>query len=147
MCIRDRIRPYHANDANAVLDIWLTASLQAHAFIAESFWRDQLAAMRDIYLPQAETLVLEEDGEILGFASLHEQRMAALFIAPSAQGQGLGKHLLDETKRRRSVLELSVYSANTRACRFYQACGFAVVAEQNDPHSGHPELVMRWQCE
>ena len=43
------IRPYHANDANAVLDIWLTASLQAHAFIAESFWRDQLAAMRDIY--------------------------------------------------------------------------------------------------
>ena len=65
------IRPYHANDANAVLDIWLTASLQAHAFIAESFWRDQLAAMRDIYLPQAETLVLEEDGEILGLSLIH----------------------------------------------------------------------------
>lgn len=141
------IRPYHANDANAVLDIWLAASLQAHAFIAEWFWRDRLGAMRDIYLPQAETLVLEEDGQILGFASLHEQRLAALFIAPSAQGQGLGKRLLDQAKRQRNVLELSVYSANTQACAFYQACGFALVAEQNDPHSGHPERVMRWQRE
>lgn len=141
------IRPYHANDANAVLDIWLAASIQAHAFIAESFWRDQLGAMRDIYLPQAETLVLEEEGQILGFASLHEQRLAALFIAPSAQGQGLGKRLLDQAKRQRNVLELSVYSANIQACAFYQACGFALVAEQNDPHSGHPERVMRWQRE
>ncbi|MDQ7987560.1 N-acetyltransferase [Pseudomonas sp. G34] len=141
------IRPYHANDANAVLDIWLAASIQAHAFIAESFWRDQLGAMREVYLPQAETLVLEEDGQILGFASLHEHRLAALFVAPGAQGRGLGKRLLDEAKRRRDLLELSVYSANTRACAFYQACGFAVLAEQNDPHSGHPEQVMRWQAE
>lgn len=141
------IRPYHANDANAVLDIWLSASIQAHAFIDESFWHDQLGAMREIYLPQAETLVLEEAGQIRGFASLHEHRLAALFVDPSAQGQGLGKRLLDEAKRRRNVLELSVYSANVRACRFYQACGFAVVTEQNDPHSGHPERVMRWQCE
>lgn len=141
------IRPYHANDANAVLDIWLSASIQAHAFIDESFWRDQLTAMGEIYLPQAETLVLEEAGQILGFASLHEHRLAALFIAPGAQGRGLGKRLLNEAKRRRDLLELSVYSANARACTFYQACSFAVVAERNDPHTGHPEQVMRWQRE
>ncbi|AEF20573.1 MULTISPECIES: N-acetyltransferase [Pseudomonas] len=141
------IRPYHANDTNAVLDIWLSASIQAHAFIDESFWRDQLTAMGEIYLPQAETLVLEEAGQTLGFASLHEHRLAALFIAPGAQGRGLGKRLLNEAKCRRDLLELSVYSANTRACVFYQTCGFAVVAEQNDPHTGHPEQVMRWQRE
>nr|WP_288454643.1 N-acetyltransferase [uncultured Pseudomonas sp.] len=139
------IRPYHANDANAVLDIWLSASIQAHAFIDESFWRDQLAVMGKTYLPQAETLVLEEAGEILGFASLHEHRLAALFIAPSAQGRGLGKRLLDEAKRRCDLLELSVYSANNRACAFYQNCGLTVVSEQSDPHTGHPEQVMRWQ--
>jgi len=141
------IRPYHANDADAVLDIWLSASIQAHAFVDESFWRDQLTAMGEIYLPQAETLVLEEAGQILGFASLYEHRLAALFIAPGAQGRGLGKRLLNEAKRRRDLLELSVYSANARACAFYQACSFAVVAEQHDPHTGHPEQVMRWQRE
>ncbi|UQY32746.1 N-acetyltransferase [Pseudomonas fulva] len=141
------IRPYHANDANAVLDIWLSASIQAHAFIDESFWRAQLCAMGEIYLPQAETLVLEEAGQIQGFASLHEHRLAALFVAPCAQGRGLGKRLLDEAKRRRDLLELSVYSANAQACAFYQACGFAAVAEQNDPHTGHPEQVMRWRRE
>ncbi len=76
------IRPYHPTDSDAVLDLWLKASILAHDFVPESFWREQLPAMRELYLPQAETLVLEEKGQVLGFASLHEQRLAALFVSP-----------------------------------------------------------------
>ena len=53
------IRPYHPTDSDAVLDLWLRASILAHDFVPESFWREQLPAMRELYLPQAETLVLE----------------------------------------------------------------------------------------
>tara|TARA_R110001599_G_scaffold283796_1_gene485790 strand:+ start:599 stop:1069 length:471 start_codon:yes stop_codon:yes gene_type:complete len=141
------IRPYRPSDSAAVLDLWLEASIKAHDFVPEAFWREQLDAMREHYLPQSETLVLEEQGQVLGFLSLHEHRLAALFVSPIAQGRGLGRQLLDEAKRRRSALELSVYSANARAVAFYQAGGFSTVAESPDPHTGQPELVMRWACD
>lgn len=138
------IRPYHPTDSDAVLDLWLGASLLAHDFVPESFWREQLPAMRGLYLPQAETLVLEEKGQVLGFASLHEQRLAALFVTPDAQGRGLGRRLLDDAKSRRDSLELGVYRANARAVAFYRAGGFVTLNETRDPHTGQPELTMRW---
>ena len=88
--------------------------------------------------------MLEEQGRVLGFASLHEQRLAALFVSPDAQGRGLGSQLLDEAKRRRNRLELGVYRANTRAVAFYRAGGFVTLDETRDPHTGQPELTMRW---
>ncbi|MFV9655363.1 N-acetyltransferase [Pseudomonas sp. NY15366] len=138
------IRPYHPTDSDAVLDLWLRASILAHDFVPESFWREQLPAMRELYLPQAETLVLEEKGQVLGFASLHEQRLAALFVSPDAQGRGLGRRLLDDAKSRRDSLELGVYRANARAVAFYRAGGFVTLNETRDPHTGQPELTMRW---
>ncbi|MDR8015098.1 N-acetyltransferase [Ectopseudomonas guguanensis] len=138
------IRPYHPTDSDAVLDLWLRASILAHDFVPESFWREQLPAMRELYLPQAETLVLEEKGQVLGFASLHEQRLAALFVNPDAQGRGLGRRLLDDAKSRRDSLELGVYRANARAVAFYRAGGFVTLNETRDPHTGQPELTMRW---
>lgn len=138
------IRTFQPTDSDAVLELWLAASILAHDFVPETFWHEQLPAMREQYLPNAETLVLEEKGRVLGFASLHEQRLAALFISPQAQGRGLGRQLLDEAKRRRDSLELGVYSANTRAVAFYQAGDFKVVDETRDPHTGQPELTMRW---
>lgn len=138
------IRPYHPTDSDAVLDLWLRASILAHDFVPESFWREQLPAMRELYLPQAETLVLEEKGQVLGFASLHEQRLAALFVSPDAQGRGLGRRLLDDAKSRRDSLELGVYRANARAVAFYRAGGFVTLNETRAPHTGQPELTMRW---
>ncbi|WP_027896741.1 N-acetyltransferase [Zestomonas thermotolerans] len=138
------IRPYLPTDGDAVLDIWLKASIQAHDFVPASFWRERLPAMREHYLPQAETLVLEENGRVVGFASLHGQRLAALFVSPEAQARGLGRLLLDAAKRRRASLELSVYRTNARALAFYRAGGFVTVDETCDPHTGQPELTMRW---
>ena len=49
------IREYNPTDIEAVLDIWLTASIKAHDFVAPEFWESQVANMRDLYIPASTT--------------------------------------------------------------------------------------------
>lgn len=138
------IRPIRSEDMDKVLDIWLQASIQAHNFIDAAFWREQLGAMRNRYLPAATSYVFEIDGAVCGFYSLHGDALAALFVAPGKQGAGLGSLLLADAQARRAMLELTVYSANHAARRFYERHGFVVLGEQQDAHTGHSETRMRW---
>ena len=137
------IRISTPQDTDAVLDIWLSASIQAHDFIDASFWLSQVDAMRTLYLPASEVYVFERDGGVVGFHALHGDNLAALFVAPALQGQGIGRQLLAHAKNQRAVLNLSVYQENQASCRFYLAQGFVVVSEQTDAHTGHREYSMR----
>ncbi|MFO2465592.1 N-acetyltransferase [Pseudomonas sp. 15FMM2] len=138
------IRDIQNRDLEPVLDIWLQASIQAHHFIPAEFWCNQLEAMREIYLPGAMSRVFEEKGSVAGFYSVHQDTLAALFVSPERQGHGIGKQLLTDAMASRSILQLTVYSANTPAIGFYQSQGFVVLDEQPDEHTGHLEKLMRW---
>ncbi|RKF18712.1 N-acetyltransferase [Alginatibacterium sediminis] len=137
------IREYRTSDIDTLLDIWLTASLQSHHFIAEAFWRSQAESMRNIYIPASKNVVYEENSKVLGFYCLHEDSLAAIFVAVEHQGKGIGKALLSHAKAQCSNLSLSVYKDNTRSLGFYLANGFEIVSEQADPHTGHPEYTMK----
>ena len=139
-----RIRALQADDMEAVLAIWRAVSIQAHDFIAPDFWQAQRDAMRERYLPASETYVAETSGQVVGFYSLYENTLAAIFVQPEGQGRGLGSALLEDAKRRRAWLELTVYAQNTPSIRFYEARGFVRRGEQQDEHTGAPELLMRF---
>lgn len=128
---------------DAVLAIWLEASLQVHDFVDPEIWHDNLSAMRDVYLPLSNTWVYVEEGEIAGFISLAEGFVGALFVAPEAQRQGVGSALLTLAHAFSPTLTLNVYKENIPAVNFYKAQGFSVVAEQIDEVTGHPEYAMR----
>lgn len=136
------IRSLEARDMEQVLAIWLEASVAAHDFIDRSFWESQVTAMRDQYLPAADTFVYEDDNGVRGFVSLLGETLAALFVCPSAQGHGIGRKLLAHAIALRPRLSLSVYKANHKAAAFYTACGFRRTGERVDPHSGHVESLM-----
>ena len=138
------IRPINNHDMDQMLDIWLGASIQAHAFIDEQFWRAQRDAMRSVYLPAASSFVFEREGAIAGFYSLYGDALAALFVHPDSQGAGIGSLLVAHAKSGRDRLELAVYSANRAARRFYERHGFVAIDERLDAHTGHPETLMRW---
>jgi len=136
------IRQIKDNDMDAVLDIWLAASLQAHDFVAPSFWESHVKTMRTVYIPASETYVYAEGAVLSGFYSLCGNTLAALFVAPEHQDRGVGKALLAHAKAQRTVLTVSVYKENRAARRFYLAQGFNITSEQVDTHTGHPEYVM-----
>lgn len=138
------IRKFSESDMEAVLSIWLVASVIAHDFIKEEFWKAQLPNMRDIYIPASETYVYEHHLEVIGFYSLHENKLAAIFVLPEFQGKGVGKQLLLDAKTRRKELTLTVYKENVPSCQFYLSQGFTIESGQVDEHTGHEEYLMRF---
>ncbi|MBS3669228.1 N-acetyltransferase [Vreelandella boliviensis] len=138
------IRKYQKADMDQILDIWLSASVKAHAFIESAFWESKVSEMRDVYLPASETFVFESGAQIAGFYSLYENTLAAVFVAPSLQGKGVGTALIDDAKSRRECLQLTVYRENDPSIHFYKKHGFISLGEQMDERTGHPELVMEY---
>ncbi|SHK38094.1 putative acetyltransferase [Desulfatibacillum alkenivorans DSM 16219] len=136
------IRPMKSSDMDAVLTIWLEASIESHDFAGRDFWESRLEDMRNIYLPASKTYVFVEDVGVKGFVSLHQDVLAALFVSPKEQGRGIGGLLMDKAKSLRNRLRLSVYKENQKSVRFYEKRGFIAVREQKDQHTGRPEIVM-----
>lgn len=126
-----------------VLKIWLDASVRAHDFVDSRFWQSKVGDMEQTYIPASETYVYEDEAGIKGFFSLCENTLAALFVSPEHQGEGIGRTLIARAKQIRRELELRVYTKNPKAVRFYERSGFEAVAEQVDEQTGQPELVMR----
>ncbi|ATC59398.1 N-acetyltransferase [Vibrio anguillarum] len=138
------IRKYNSNDLDSVLEIWLEASVKSHDFVPADFWGSQVENMRNIYIPASEVFVYEIESKIVGFYALYESTLAAIFVFPEFQGKGIGKQLLSHAKAQRAILSLSVYKENKASYQFYLSQGFAVVSEQLDEHTGHPEYTMSW---
>lgn len=136
------IRTFEPRDMDRLLEIWLSASIKAHNFIDASFWQANIESMRDVYIPASETFVIEDSSGVLGFYSLLDNQLAALFVDPAHQGIGFGKQLLDHAKCLRNELSLAVYKENTPSVGFYTSQGFKRVKEQIDEKTGLAEYLM-----
>ena len=139
------IRKFENLDLDAVMQIWLQANLDAHAFIPASFWEAHFEMVRDL-LPQTEIYVHESEGtqQIDGFIGLTENQIEGIFVAKAARSKGIGKALLEYAKSRKPSLTLSVYQKNERALAFYQREQFTVQSEGIDEDTNEAELQMLW---
>ena len=78
--------------------------------------------------------------------SLLGNTLAAIFVSPDMQGKGIGAALLDDAKRRRDSLQLTVYRENGPSIKFYEKHGFQSLGEQLDEHTGRAELIMEFRA-
>ncbi len=138
------IRAFKEEDTEAVIRIWLEASILSHSFIDKAYWEEKADAMRTLYLPLSEVVVDEDKdmGEVVAFIAFVEDYLAALFVAPAHQKKGVGSRLLALAKKMRDTLELSVYAENERAVAFYRKNGFRMTNKRIEEMTGHTELLM-----
>lgn len=85
------------------------------------------------------TILVDLDGEILGFGSLKDNKeIDMLFVHPYAVGQGVGSALLDALERlagARGAQSLSV-DASDSAREFFEHRGYAAVRRNSVPIDG-----------
>lgn len=137
------IRKYKAKDLQAVINIWHRASLIAHPFLDAAFLRAERRQIVDTYMPMAETWLYEQDGRIVGFISLLDCEVGAIFVDPPHQRQGVGWALMDHARELRGDLELDVFKGNRIGRAFYDRYGFKTVGEHLHKASGQLQLRLR----
>lgn len=140
-----KVRGLNPYEIDEVVDLWFEASVEAHHFIPLDFWEGNKCAMATEYLPNSETIVALDANEIVGFVSMSENYLAAIFVKLQKQGMGTGKLLLNFIKSSRHSIQLKVYKKNIRSVEFYLKQGFKILSESIDKETGEMECLMEWR--
>lgn len=142
-----RLRAGGPADYDEILRVWREASRVGHPFLSDADLEAQERLTRKAHLPRAELVVAEQTGAIIGFIATHEDRIGALFVAPEAQGRGVGRRLIEHAQAGRAKLQLGVYEANHAARAFYRRCGFVQIgrSEHDDEGRALAVLELTWR--
>jgi putative acetyltransferase len=142
------LRPYRADDEDALIELWLKTWQRAYPSIDFAarvpWWRER---WRNELVPGAEVVVAELGGSPLGFVTIDGKGyLDQLVVAPDHWGSKLAEALVNEAKRLSpDSITLLVNDDNARAIRFYERNGFIHAGKDVNPSSGRPVLRMIWK--
>jgi len=130
------LRRFDPADEAAAMAVWSAASKAAHPFIPGEGEGQRARVVREVYLPNAETWVVEEDGDVIGLLGLLDGEIGGLFVRPDRQGRGWGRRMVDHAAALKGALTVEVFELNHRARSFYAAVGFAEIGRRIDRETG-----------
>ncbi len=131
-------------EIQAVMNIWQEATIKAHPFIPEDYWKKNYSLVKETCLPLSITYVYEEEKRVKGFISiLAKKYVGALFVGNDYQNQGIGKQLLEYVGKLHHPLTLSVYKKNERALQFYLNNGFQLGELDKNEDTGEEEYTLQ----
>ncbi|MCK0142210.1 GNAT family N-acetyltransferase [Aliiroseovarius sp. F20344] len=134
-----RIRAATVADAAAILELWNLAILET--LITFNSVAKTLEDVTQMIATVKAVLVAEENGDVLGYASLDQFRTGAgythtaehaIMLAPKARGKGFGRALMQALETEARVLEFhsmiaGVSASNPMGEPFHKAVGFKTV--------------------
>lgn len=79
-----------------------------------------------------------EDGFIVGFMGVDNNKLEMLFISPESRGKGIGKAFIQYGIETFSINEVTVNEQNPQAIGFYEHMGFKVNKRTDLDEQGRP---------
>jgi putative acetyltransferase len=140
------IRQYQSSDLDDVLSTWENASKLSHPFLKEDFLAQERKNIPEIYLPNADTWVVETDDQVAGFIALIGNEVVAIFLQPEKQGKGMGKLMMDKAQELHGDLEVQVFVNNLIGLDFYLKYGFQLMEEKIHEQTGEQLLRLRFSA-
>ncbi|WP_417587956.1 GNAT family N-acetyltransferase [Pararhodobacter oceanensis] len=136
------IRKYKPSDIDHLMNIWDKAEALAHPFLPAEVRAQVRKDIRDIYLPNAEVWVIEDQGAPVGFIAMIDREIGGLFLDPSRHGKGLGRQLVDHIVTLKGPLTVEVFKSNHIGLPFYQRYGFEITGEGKFDATGDETFKM-----
>ena len=141
------LRPAQPDDVDSIVEVSTSSRGEAMPWLpvlhtpAES--REHFARR----IAGQEVWVAEEDGRVVGFASIGDGWLDHLYVAPDHQGRGIGHALFARAKESLpDGFRWYVFQWNDRARRFYEARG-GVAIELNAAGGEEqlPDALYEWR--
>lgn len=123
------IRKHTEKDLEDILNIWYQASTLAHPFLETAFVEKVKKDMREMYIPNSETWIFEENSTTIGFISMLDNEIGGLFVKPNHHSKGIGTQLVSFVKKLHSELEVEVFEKNAIGRSFYDKYGFKKIKQ------------------
>lgn len=134
-----QIRAACTGEHDQLLAIWRAAVEASHGFLAPADidWYEGVVSG---YLPQMRDVrvAVQGDGLLVGFIAQDAGEIYMLFVAPHAQGSGVGSALLGDVADEYAELRVDVNEQNPTARAFYTAKGFVQVGRSDTDGQGRP---------
>lgn len=121
------IRKREDRDNDEIMNIWYKASGLAHPFLENDFVKKAKNDLRDIYIPNSETWVYEDNNSVIGFISMLGNEIGGLFVLPNNHFKGIGTQLVNFVKEFHLELEVEVFEKNVIGRAFYEKYGFVLI--------------------
>ena len=138
------VRKYRDTDVEQVLSAWENTQALAHPFLPDAFQNQEKKNIRELYLPNADTWVVEADNQVVGFIALIGNEIGGLFVQPAHHGKKLGKLLVDKAQELHGDLVVEVFERNSVGRKFYSQYGFTMVEEKVHEQTGEPVLRLEF---
>jgi len=136
------------DDAASVADIFLTSRRTAMPWLAQPHTDDETRWWHaNILMPRGTVVVAKLNGAVVGFANPTEGWLHALYVAPSAQGAGVGSALFEHSMALQpGGFDVWVFQRNTRALDFYARYGCVEVRRTDgaDNQEHEPDVLLHW---
>ena len=144
------LRPYRDADLDTTVAVWRASRVKAFPWMRPHQIHtpaEDRAFFAGVLARECEVWLAEREGRIAGLFCLQGEIVAQLFVAPEAQGSGVGSALLDLAKQRSpGGLRLFTFQRNAPARGFYERRGFRLLrVGVSPPPENEPDVLYVWR--
>ncbi|MBD2101380.1 acetyltransferase [Leptolyngbya sp. FACHB-261] len=128
-----------SEDFPCLVEVWEASVRATHLFLMEADIQFFKPLVQDA-LPQMAELACarDEQGQVVGFVGVVEDKVEMLFIHPLWRGQGVGRRLLEHAVKALGATKVDVNEQNEQAVGFYLRLGFEVEGRSELDGLGKP---------
>lgn len=141
------VRRARLDDAAAIAEVFIP-SFESLSFLPMLHTHAEHREFVRGLVIRTEVWVAEENGQIVGMASLAEDVLGHLYVHPDFQGRGAGSALLEKAKERRpSGFTFWVFQQNDRARSFYEhrGCRLVRLTDGSGNEEKTPDALYDWR--
>lgn len=144
------IRKIKEEDLTNVMTIWVKGNFKANSFIEKDYWLEIYNQTKIDFLENYKTYVYVENDEILGFISICDNEIKAIYVKEEKRGNGIGTKLLNHCRdnlEENTEMYVKIFEKNMNGILFFSKRQFKNNKIQLNEQFNETEYVMTWKKE
>ncbi len=144
------IRKIKEEDLTNVMTIWVKGNFKANSFIEKDYWLEIYNQTKLDFLENYKTYVYVENDEILGFISICDNEIKAIYVKEEKRENGIGTKLLNHCRDNlgeNTEMYVKIFEKNMKGILFFSKRQFKNNKIQLNEQFNETEYIMIWKKE